>query len=433
MCRAARTARTALARSPALEPPQEPDESGAMDIHVLVPALREQPYVPRTVAGFARLAEHYEHVRVWFVTTEREEAEPGDGPTTRTLLERALADQNAPSLAVLHYPHTTGNKASQLNWIVHALGATVAPELTGRTYVGVFDFDSQPDPQTAALVAERAACGAPEVIQVVPLNTGTLNGPPQGRWTRALVAVEALHHGARSLGVERWKLDRGERGHRHAQYVVGAGVFLRLDALRAAGGFPFVDDVPLGYRLFLRGAVFGTVQALNTVDLPETLAAHLSSLKFIARGVLSWPEVLHDSLGTAGVRWPDRVRLGVLGVKDGFEITAYPWLAVALTPRLIRGGRAGRLLAVAVWTLPMVQTAVMRRVLRERLTPEEWFSPALLVAAASLGRRFWRTLGAWRLIAASVAAARSKSPVEYTKRDRVTSVPAAGATTSDAR
>lgn len=418
LCRAVHTARMVLDRSSVVDPVQTPGNlCEAMRLHILVPGLREQAYMTRTVAAFARLAEDCEQVRVWFVTTEREEAEHR-GPTTRTLLERELAARHVPRVSILHYPHDTGNKASQLNWALAKLCADAGEPQARRTYVGVFDFDSQPHPQTGSFVVERATQGTPEVIQVVPLNTSTLNGPPNHLPIRAMIGVEAWHHATRSLGVERWKLDRSERERRLAQYIVGAGVFLRLDALRDAGGFPFVDDVPLGYWLFLRGAKFATVPVFNTVDLPGTLSAHLNSLKFIACGVLSWPEALWETMSTPNVTWVDRARLALLGAQDTFEMTAYPWLGLALTPSLVREGPTGRVVAAAFWGLPVIQTTIMRRVLCQRITPKNWAVPIPLIAAASVARRFWRSMGAWRLVVNGAAAAASGGQVKFAKRDR---------------
>lgn len=418
--RARHTARTALAA-----PPPAPGAGGTAAppvLHVLVPGLGEQPYVSRTVAAFAAVRDAYPQAHIWFVTTAREQAPSGGGETTRAAVERELREMDAQRMAVVEDPRPEGNKASQLNWAVEYIDQKVGGH-GGQSWIGVFDFDSQPPPETAAWVAATARASSVEAIQVVPIGTTTLAGPPTAALSRAVVFTEALHQAARSFGVERWKLDRAAAGRRMPQYLVGAGMFVRRDALRAVDGFPFVDDVPLGYRLFLEDARFATIPVFNRVDLPDTVTAHLGSLKFIARGITSWPSVLAATHTKTGVRTRDRLRLAALGVTDTAEIAVYPWLAAALTPSLLRGPWPGRLLAAAWWGFPLAQTAVMRRVLAGELDERAWSVPPVAVAGASVGRRFWRTAGAWRLVGDTLRSRLRGQSVNFTKSSRTTATP----------
>ncbi len=423
LVRARQTARTAFTTPP--PPPADGGTSTPPVLHVLVPGLGEQPYVARTMAAFAAVRDACPYAYIWFVTTAREQAPPRGGETTRAVLERQLQRIDAERMEVVEDPRLEGNKASQLNWAVEYIEQKCGAR-DEQTWIGVFDFDSQPPAETAAWVAATArTCGA-EAIQVVPIGTTTLAGPPKSAASRAVVFTEALHQAARSLGVERWKLDQAAGGRRMPQYLVGAGMFVRRDALRRVGGFPFVDDVPLGYRLFLEGARFATVPVLNRVDLPDTVTAHLGSLKFIARGVTSWPSALAATRMSPGVRQRDRLRLAALGMADTAEITIYPWLAAALTPSLLRGPWPERLLAAAWWGFPLAQTAVMRRVLAGELDDRAWTVPAGAVAVASVGRRFWRTVGAWRLAGDTLRSRLRGQTVAFAKSSRTTTTTGAG-------
>ncbi|MGW2702321.1 glycosyltransferase [Streptomyces sp. NPDC001340] len=385
---------------------------------MLVPGLGEQPYVARTVAAFAAVRDHYPHAYIWFVTTAREQASSGGEETTRATLERLLRQMDTQRMAVMEDPRPEGNKASQLNWAVECIDEKF--DSNEHAWIGVFDFDSQPPAETAAWVAHTARASGAEAIQVVPIGTTTLAGPPKTATSQAVVLTEALHQAARSLGVERWKLDQAASGRRMPQYLVGAGMFVRRDALRSVGGFPFVDDVPLGYQMFLHGAHFATVPVLNRVDLPDTVTAHLGSLKFIARGITSWPSALAAAQRRTDVPTGDQLRLAALGVADTAEITIYPWLAAGLTPSLLRGPWPGRLLAIAWWGFPLVQTAVMRHVLTDELDERAWAVPTGAIAVASVGRRFWRTVGAWRLAGDALRSRLQGQTVTFTKSSRTT-------------
>ncbi|GAA3491774.1 hypothetical protein [Streptomyces cremeus] len=411
LVRARRTARTAF--KGAGKPPA--DDTVHAVLHLLVPGLREQPYVQRTVKAFTAVRDAYPHAYIWFVTTARE---VGDGPTTRELLEKELGTCDAARMAVIEDPRPVGNKASQLNWAVEHIEGPQGD--VDPVWFGVFDFDSQPPPELAAWVAAEAGSErAPEVVQAVPLATGCLSGAPEGWWSRSVVRTEALHQAVRSFGVERWKLDRAAGGRLMPQYLVGAGLFVRSDVLREVGGFPYVDDVPLGYRLFLRRARFSTVPVLNRVDLPDTVAAHLTSLKFIARGITSWPGALRE---TRDARAIDRLRLTWLGCVDTAEITVTPWLGAALTPVLLRRGSARERTLIALWwAFPLVQTAVMRRILADEMDAEEWRVPTVGLVGAGLGRRFWRTFGAWQLGIDAARARLTGRRVVFGKADRSSS------------
>ncbi|MFJ8954972.1 hypothetical protein ACIRO1_33230 [Streptomyces sp. NPDC102381] len=406
LARARRTARTALQEAPPVT------EAGNAVLHLVVPGLREQPYVQRTVEAFAAVRDLYPYAHIWFVTTAREE---GEGPTTRELLEKELGARDAARMAVIEDPRPVGNKSSQLNWAVEHIGGH--QEDRNSVWFGVFDFDSQPPPVLAAQVAaEVAGEREPEVVQVVPLATGCLTRAPERWWPRSVVRIEALHQAVRSFGVERWKLDQAAEGRLMPQYLVGAGLFVRADVLREVGGFPYVDDVPLGYRLFLHKARFSTVQVLNRVDLPGKVSAHLTSLKFIARGITSWVGVLREAREARAI---DCLRLAGLGVADTAEITVLPWLSAALTPIVLRRGSAHeRALIAAWWAFPLVQTAVMRRVLVDEMDAEEWRVPTVGLVGAGLGRRFWRTFGAWQLGADAVRARLTGESVAFGKADR---------------
>src|SRR5258706_10312430 len=64
-----------------------------------------------------------------------------------------------------------------------------------------------------------------------------------------------------------------ELGFRRSQICLGHNQFVRLDTLRALGGFPTTgatEDSTLGYALGVRGILVGALPMLELVDLPET-------------------------------------------------------------------------------------------------------------------------------------------------------------------
>ncbi|MBE3578266.1 MAG: hypothetical protein IMX00_11365 [Limnochordales bacterium] len=113
---------------------------------LLLPALREQPIVEETVRHFGQLVYPYDRLSVLIVTTEREEHEyrlagQNDVVTTSQLVARAIEAANrtlgTTRFLHLHYPYTTGNKASQLSYAVRQLPKLLKDLPANETYIGV--------------------------------------------------------------------------------------------------------------------------------------------------------------------------------------------------------------------------------------------------------------------------------------------------------
>lgn len=375
-------------------------------VHVLVPGIDEGPYAVRTAGAFRALADHDARTFVWFVMTRRETQVPATGE----LLEPLVADHDR--VAVIEDPAASGNKASQLNFAVRRLREQGL--LDDDDTVAVFDFDSQPRADLVPHV--RAKLVGHDVVQVVPVPFGALAGPPHTELARRAVWVDATLHLRRSLGIERARLTRSRTP---VQYAMGAGLFVGAAVLRRVGGFPYVDDIPLGYRLSATGSTFTTVPQVNPVDVPDTFRAVLGSMVFVSRGILSWTSVLLD----ADVRQqapPRRLaELTWLGLHDTWEITLHPVVGVGLSVAAIRRPRRARTItALAFWALPVAEVVVLRHV-REELSPGSlWDEQLMDVVPLALGRRFWRALGPVRLAVRAIGATLRRTELTFRPTER---------------
>jgi len=266
----------------------------------LVPAYYE-PAVGGTLA--ALLASRYPHNRLHVVVVTREEEEAAPHPlmeTTTAELVRRFRDTLPPwqqkMLTLLVAPAGAGRKAHQLNWALRpevlrgVLGGDQDP---ARVYVGVSDADSLPDPNTYRWLAADVLAGRARLAyQGVTLSLANFERLDHRGRVCAIqqssifirVSIARLINEARRVAwfgrlAGRWPRLAGwvrplfELGFRRSQICLGHHQFVRLDTLRALGGFPTAgatEDSTLGYALGARGILMGPLPTLELVDLPET-------------------------------------------------------------------------------------------------------------------------------------------------------------------
>src|SRR2546428_2055275 len=230
----------------------------------LVPAW-EEPAIADTLA--ALLASRYPHGRLHVVvaTKASEEAAPHPAMAAPTAeLARRFRDGLPPwqqkMLSVVAMPGV-GRKAHQLNWALRpeTLRATLGDAYDEhRVYVGVSDADSLPDRDVYRWIAAEALAGrgAPAYQGVTLSLANFAVHDARGRVCAIQqssifirVSIARLINEARrvrgfaALAARAPRLARAirpafELGFRRSQICLGPNQFVRLDALRALGGFP---------------------------------------------------------------------------------------------------------------------------------------------------------------------------------------------------
>ncbi|MEU6822489.1 hypothetical protein ABZ921_17835 [Streptomyces atriruber] len=353
--RALRTARGAPVLAPG---------AGAPHVALLIPALREQDLLSEVVGAVARLDYPRELLHVVVVTTEREErdrrghlgelpdlerrllAAPDDEaaaaqlsgvvpssrarevaarvrsatdparvlrdeiaatPTTRDVAEKLLPEVAAqhPGTALhhVHYDESSGAKSSQLVYAVEQLGHLLPRDADpARTYIGVYDADSQPDRTTLRHLAhetdraESAGHTPPTLIQQLPLQ---LRRPHAARTGLAdlTLRAHAVADLRRRMGIEAHRLRTRARlralrlpdGLRMVLdpvvYGIGAGLFVRHDMLVSIGMYEEpVDDLLIGYKLSSAGESAVVLPVHNLVDRYARVGGLAKAYSLVALG-----------------------------------------------------------------------------------------------------------------------------------------------------
>ncbi|MDX2819954.1 glycosyltransferase [Streptomyces ipomoeae] len=410
---------------------------GVPGLTVIIPALREQAVIPRSLAHFADLAAQWPQLRVLVVTAAREAAEtPSDRQTTEALC-RDLARGHNERLArevfhVVSYPGQ-GRRASQLNYAVAALEELLPPS---DDYIAVFDADAVPDARLRSQFAQAAA-GRPAMIQQ-PM----LPAFPAGRGRRsAVMAGQDLASFRRTLGIEyrRIKVARrcapGRRPRlltalaRPMVYGVGSGLIVRRDKIEDIGFFQEPhDDLAVGHRLSMAGEPIAVLPSVNIVEPYQSVAAMARAFSSVAfanaatRHDYRFAAARPTRLSRAGQRL-----LAARALADGAAWALGP---VVMTTAAMHLAARRQLSPLAVAALaagviePVVAYRLRGRLLEDFRTPGQarggWQQPPAAAAIATfLPQPAVSALGPWLLALRASAAKLTGRDLRFTKTEHL--------------
>jgi len=377
----------------------------------LLPAYQEQSLVYDTLTAFAQATRDEPTISIVVITSLREERERdalllGSAsscapiPTTTEVVRATLAQTSPDRFHHIVYSGQEGGKAVHLNF---ALGELCASgRMQPSTYIGVYDFDSRPEPGSLSEVAMATASLPDAILQPVLPVLGADAAAAGG-------VTDAAIHVLRSLGTEVfvwWLWNRANRVRLlwrglFDAYFVGSGLFIRADLLEAAGGFPSpVDDVPLGFAAAAKAwRVVPTRRACLTQCYPDLRAA-----------IRSRTLVFHaycDFLASTR-REPRRLLTGTC--REAFLWSSSPLVLVAATISLASMGNWITLGVSLVFVILTVCTAaaIGHHIARgfNRQFPRVRWSGLLLAPFYP----FWRAISAWRCL---VAIATSRGSVDF--------------------
>ena len=294
--------RTAYAHRDALPAEEAIQENALAPFFVTLLAAYEEPWIATTLRTLLDTRYPHDKMRVVVVTkaAEDEAPHPAMPESTGALCRRFLADLPAYDAKRLTHLVMTGpgRKAEQLNWALRREVLQTVLDVRAldpsRVFVGVFDADSVPDPDTLRWMAGEEMAGrgalAYQGVTLSLANWGAL--PVRGRicaiqqssiFTR--VSLARLINEVRRIRViegvvrrcprplARWVGAGLEFCFRRSQICLGHNQFLRLDVLQGLGGFPTrgaTEDSTLGYMLGARGVLIRAMPMIELTDIPET-------------------------------------------------------------------------------------------------------------------------------------------------------------------
>ncbi len=309
------------------------------NIIILLPVLCEQLVLRSSLEHLVRLP-YPGKKQIIVITTEREVKENGGirAGTTPELAECLAKEFNKIDnqiIRIIHEPFLIGNRSTQLNYALSILEREGEFDLA-KTYIAVYDADSRPGKDSlisvGALVAKEELLGRkwPIAIQQPSLFIKNfskvswylkLEGLFETRW--------ALGHEVRT---QRATTKKHPDWAAPYAYVVGHGMFIKLEYLTKTGGFPEpCDDVPMGLRLNFAGI---PIHPLPTYDLSE-VAPNVNQLikqsgRWFMGSCLIWDEYRKIKQTCQKVRPLRAFTLLLKGIVDIFTWIHYPLHLMAL-------------------------------------------------------------------------------------------------------
>ncbi|MFD9107047.1 glycosyltransferase [Streptomyces bottropensis] len=403
----------------------------------VIPALREQAVMPRSLAHFAALAVEWPQLRVLVVTAMREATETvSDHQTTEDLCRDLIRAHNErlgrDVFHLVSYPGE-GRRASQLNYAVTMLDQFLPP---AGDYIAVFDADAVPDARLRSHFAQ-AATGRPAMIQQPMLPAFSA-----GRGRRsAVMAGQDLASFRRTLGIEyrRIKVARHCAPGRRPQllaalarpmvYGVGSGLIVRRDKIEDIGSFQEPhDDLAVGHRLSMAGEPIAVLPSVNIVEPYQSVAAMARAYSSVA---FANAATRHDyrfasSRPTRLSRTGQRL-LAARALVDGAAWALGPAVITAAAAHL---AARRRFTPLAVATLaagiiePVVAYRLRGQLLEDFRTPGQagasWQQPPPAAAIATfLPQPAVSALGPWLLVARASAAKLTGRGLRFTKTEHL--------------
>lgn len=220
-------------------------------IHIILPVLNEDRRLKDFVDYFHTLKKKFPSLDLWLVTTEREKHQYAGAKTIELSQEYAKTTQ---SIHHVHYPHTSGVVAHQLNYVLDYIPA--------NGFTSIYNADSRPDQRTFSWMLSQDD-SKPQVFQQYGIYTKNLEyllSQPM----KFLLLANAFWQVRWSIGLEYYRSDSSTRRHNwpeitHAfSYCISHGLFVTTG---------FLKQLRFSETTINEDAIFGIESAMQNVDI----------------------------------------------------------------------------------------------------------------------------------------------------------------------
>lgn len=303
--------------------------------HIFIPVLREQEIIIETILHFQKLRGNY---HLYIITTEKEQSDIEisenipkkfkDLPVTRKIVEEYLKRHLPLSqkVEIIHYPHTSGAMAHQLNYALEELRS----KIKDNDFILIYNADSRVKSDVLEkykdVINSEKNCNVILQSAVFMANYQKLSiflksvSLLQTRWTLA-------HEIPRILRTQ------GILGITEGAHVVGHGLCLRYSYITKMGGFPENfpnEDLPLGYFIRLSGTRIHLLHQLENANSPTSIKSMFNQYRTWFYGLLFYPLYIRDALKNPKTSKPLAL---IWGLK--YMIRGIIWLNLSLVWVLI--------------------------------------------------------------------------------------------------
>jgi hypothetical protein len=246
------------------------------DLYMLIPVLREQSIIEKTVLDILQLKNYYFNIRVIVITTIREKMDNpyGQPPLTSTIildsLENGKLKEFKENISLIEETDAEGNMATQLNFAIRSLSSIAPPE---SLYL-LYNADSVISPKTFAslgkILQETPSTFAFQqpCAYVKDLKT---TSPP---FLNALAIYQSWYClGHESSLIRKYEEYTTENStFPRLSVIVGHGSGMTLGTNIQNGGYPtdlLTEDLTFGFILSTKSVPICLLSSLEVADVPE--------------------------------------------------------------------------------------------------------------------------------------------------------------------
>lgn len=238
-------------------------------ILIIIPCLREQTVIKDTIDYFLNLINDKDNVELIIVTTEKEKYEQllckqENTDTTFDVVNQYINENKITKVKLFHYPYKDGIMADQLNYVMNQY----KNQNGKKVYFSIYNADSRPNLDTINSVLNVIKSqDYPKIIQQYSYAFSNLNS------LSFIMRGFALYQS--NFEIKYGLVNALTFPDLLYTYVVGHGLYIRLDILKEIGGFDnkfWCEDIYMSSIIRNRDIKITPVLSLENMETPKSLS-----------------------------------------------------------------------------------------------------------------------------------------------------------------
>ena len=262
-------------------------------ILIIIPCLREQSIIKGTIDYFLNLINDKDNIELIIVTTEKEKYEQilnkqERNKTTFEVVNEYLSENNINRVKLFHYPYKDGIMADQLNYVMEKYKDYDSE----RVYFSVYNADSRPNLDTINSVLNIIKNqNYPEIIQQYSYAFSNLES------LSFIMKGFALYQS--NFEIKYGLVNSLTFSNLLYTYVVGHGLYIRLDVLEKIGGFNnkfWCEDIYMSSIIRNRNIKITPVLNLENMETPKNVSVLIKQNANWFRTSNQWMKMIKSNL-----------------------------------------------------------------------------------------------------------------------------------------
>ena len=262
-------------------------------ILIIIPCLREQSIIKETIDYFLNLIKDKDNIELIIVTTEKEKHEQllnkqRKNKTTFDVVNEYISENKTNKVKLFHYPYKDGIMADQLNYVMKKYKNYNSKEI----YFSVYNADSRPNLDTINSVLNIIKNqDHPEIIQQYSYAFSNLEN------LSFIMRGFALYQS--NFEIKYGLVNSLTFPNLLYTYVVGHGLYIRLDVLEKIGGFNnkfWCEDIYMSSIIRNRNIKITPVLNLENMETPKNISVLIRQNANWFRTSNQWIKMLKSNL-----------------------------------------------------------------------------------------------------------------------------------------